>query len=167
MNHLKSILIVLLVSMSVCCFGQDCLLADEAREEKPIEEGKCYEYTYISDHYEIVKEIEVRKAPNVPEEIELYEEYVIAKRKLVKKGYCDWVEIICEENETPELYRQIKLVLKERQFYKNYPLNSFKTKKMMEDLEQLQRGYYLPIGNLNIETMKALGIDYEALDSEK
>ena len=159
MKFLKFILVCLSASFSMSCFGQDCFLTDEIEAKNPTNDSTCYEYMYIPDLYETVKEIEVRKAPNVPKEVEWYEEYTITRRVLVKEGYCGWLEVVCKEYETPKLYDQIKDALRKRGYYGGYPLRHF--------LSKLQKDFGLPIGNLNIETLRALGTDYKQLGTEK
>jgi len=165
MDFFKSILIVFLASMSICCFGQDCLLTDEIEAQKPVEEGKCYEYIHLPDLYEIITERVL--APPSPDDLIMSEVMIKTTRTLVREAHCDWVEIICEKNETLELYYEIKYYLRARGYYWDYPLNSFKTRKMMEALILFQKDNGLPYESLNIETLRALGVDYKALGFEK
>ncbi|MGB0930547.1 MAG: hypothetical protein ACPGVB_07215 [Chitinophagales bacterium] len=151
MDSLKSILILLFASMSINCFGQDCLLTDEIEAQKPLEEGKCYVYMLLPDFYKTVTEQVLM--PPLSEEARMRDLIMRTTRVFIKKGYCDWVEIICEEDETSELHYQIKDALRKRGYDGGYPLNHF--------LSKLQKDFGLPSGNFNIETMEALGIDYK------
>ena len=81
---------------------------------------------------------------------------------LIKNGAGnEWREVICQSKITAELYEELFLQLSERNY--DFKLNENELigpEEIMETLKKFQSDLNLPIGNLNIETMDALGIDY-------
>ena len=82
---------------------------------------------------------------------------VTEKRLVSTGGYTDWVEILCAADTSDEVIRQVQKALK----VKGYSVGSadgimgIKTRSM---LMQYQKDNGLPQGNLNIETLRALGV---------
>ncbi|MEO0339773.1 MAG: peptidoglycan-binding domain-containing protein [Bacteroidota bacterium] len=87
-----------------------------------------------------------------------YEE--VTTRKLVKKGgFEEWREILCAEQVTSYTIRQIQDALKARG-YDPGPLDNLLGTQTKAALVKFQKDNKLPIGNLNLETLKALGVQY-------
>lgn len=82
---------------------------------------------------------------------------VTEKRLVSTGGYTEWVEILCAANTSDAVVRQVQQALKD----KGYSVGTvdgvmgIKTRSM---LMQYQKDNGLPQGNLNIETLKALGV---------
>jgi hypothetical protein len=64
-------------------------------------------------------------------------------------SYADWVEILCESKVTVERIRAIQMALKQKG-YNPGPIDNVLDRQTKTD--------NLPQGNLNLETLKALGI---------
>lgn len=83
---------------------------------------------------------------------------VTEKRLVSTGGYTEWVEILCAADTSDEVIRQVQKALKT----KGYSVGSadgvmgIKTRSM---LIQYQKDNGLPQGNLNIETLKSLGVN--------
>jgi hypothetical protein len=83
---------------------------------------------------------------------------VTEKRLVSTGGYTEWVEILCAANTSDAVVRQVQTALKD----KGYSVGSadgvmgIKTRSM---LIQYQKDNGLPQGNLNIETLKSLGVN--------
>ena len=84
----------------------------------------------------------------------------VTKRNLVKKGgFTEWREVVCNYKVTTELNRQIQIALRDRG-YNPGPIDNVIGTQTKAALVKFQKDNGLPIGNLNVETMKALGVDY-------
>ncbi len=109
------------------------------------------------------REIQVQKmvTPATTRVVDVPAEYEeVTTRKLVKKGgFEEWKEILCAEEVTSYTIRQIQTALKERG-YEPGPLDNILGTQTKAALVQFQKDNNLPIGNLNLETLKALGVQY-------
>ncbi len=82
----------------------------------------------------------------------------IQERVLVKKGgYQGWREILCGSDLTSSKISSIQRALKAAGFNPGPIDNVFGT-KTKEALKSYQRAKGLPVGNLNLETLKSLGV---------
>ena len=72
-------------------------------------------------------------------------------------SYADWVEILCESKVTIERIRAIQMALKQKG-YNPGPIDSVLSRQTKTTLLQFQKNDNLPQSNLNLETLKALGI---------
>ncbi len=82
----------------------------------------------------------------------------IMTKVLVKKGgYQEWKEVLCKQEPTSEKILAIQKALKE-EGYDPGPLDNSMGTKTKDALVKFQQDKGLPIGNLNMETLKALGI---------
>ena len=104
---------------------------------------------------------QVLKAAATTREIEIPAEYTtVTKRRLVKKGgFTEWREVVCNYKVTAELNRQIQRALRDRG-YDPGPIDNIIGTRTKAALVKFQKDNGLPIGNLNVETMKALGVEY-------
>ena len=81
-------------------------------------------------------------------------------KKIVKEGvFHEWREVICNNKVIAELNNQIQLALIQKG-YDAGPSDGIIGTKTKAALVKFQKDNNLPIGNLNIETLDALGIDY-------
>ena len=103
----------------------------------------------------------VLKAAAATREIEIPAEYTtLTKRRLVKKGgFTEWREVVCDYKVTASLNRQIQRALRDRG-YDPGPIDNIIGTKTKAALVKFQKDNGLPVGNLNVETMKALGVSY-------
>jgi regulator of extracellular matrix RemA (YlzA/DUF370 family) len=106
---------------------------------------------------------QVLKTPATTEEVEVAAEYsTVTKKELVKEGeYTEWREILCDNKVTNYTIRQIQEAL----IAKGYNVGDAGADNVMGSatrnaLIQYQRANKLPVGNLNMETLKSLGIKY-------
>lgn len=81
--------------------------------------------------------------------------------KTVKKsgGFKDWTEVICDSEKTPDLYRRISTALNELGYDVEVKLPAMNT-KFKKALTEFQKHAELPIGGFDLETIKALGLDF-------
>ncbi len=80
------------------------------------------------------------------------------KKVLVKKGgYQGWKEVLCEQNATDNKIGEIQKALK-REGYDPGPIDNQMGGKTKDALIKFQQDKGLPVGNLNTETLKALGV---------
>ncbi len=84
----------------------------------------------------------------------------VTKRNLVKAGgFTDWREVVCDTDVTPALVRRVQEAL----MAKGYALPQYGADNNLGEetkaaLVKFQRENNLPIGQLDIETLKALGV---------
>ena len=102
--------------------------------------------------------------PAAVEEVVMEPEFkTITKRRLVKAGeYSDWREVLCESKITTYTIRQIQ----ESLIASGYDIGPAGADNVLGSatraaLMQYQRDNNLPVGNLNIETLESLGVQYE------
>ena len=83
----------------------------------------------------------------------------IKERRLVSKGgYTIWTEILCAEKTTNSKVRRVQEALA-KMGYSPGPADGVMGIKTQTALKQFQTDKGLPIGNLNLETLKALGVN--------
>ncbi len=82
-----------------------------------------------------------------------------AKKRLIKKGGVEWREVVCGKKVKPELIVKIQEKLIEQGFDDLIPNGKMdkQTKGMLVDY---QKRNGLPVGNLDVETMDNLGVNY-------
>lgn len=82
----------------------------------------------------------------------------ITKRNLVKAGgFTEWREVVCESDITPDLYRKVQQALNDKG-YNVGTVDGVIGAGTKAQLVKFQRDNGLPIGQLDIETLKALGV---------
>ncbi len=82
----------------------------------------------------------------------------VMKKVLVKKGgFQEWKEVVCEQDLTNNKIAQIQQALK-REGYDPGPVDNEMGGKTKDALVKFQMDKGLPVGNLNMETLKSLGI---------
>jgi len=84
----------------------------------------------------------------------------VNERRLVKKGgYSVWTEILCASKTSSSTVRSVQTALTEKG-YTVGPVDGVMGLQTQTALKQFQTDNGLPIGNLNIETLKALGLKF-------
>jgi hypothetical protein len=73
-------------------------------------------------------------------------------------GNSEWREIVCEQNESPIFYHNISTSLTARGYLTEK--QTVKDDKLKAALTQFQKDKGLPVGQFNVETLKALGVQY-------
>jgi peptidoglycan hydrolase-like protein with peptidoglycan-binding domain len=94
-------------------------------------------------------------------ETEIPAEYkTLTKRVLVKAGgFSDYREVVCSKNMTTQLVRQVQKALTAKGYSEGAAgLDNVLGKDTREALIKYQKDNGLPVGNMNVETMKHLGI---------
>ncbi len=80
------------------------------------------------------------------------------KKVLVKKGgFQEWKEVLCEPKITDTKIADIQKALT-REGYDAGPIDNQMGGKTKQALVKFQQDKGLPVGNLNMETLKALGV---------
>ncbi|HRK28483.1 MAG TPA: peptidoglycan-binding domain-containing protein [Chitinophagales bacterium] len=102
---------------------------------------------------------QVLRSPATTREVEVPAEYsTITSQKLVKTGgFTDWVEVLCEAKVTAAKVREVQEALKTRG-YDPGPADNVMGPRTKAALVQFQKDNGLPTGNLNVETLRALGV---------
>jgi hypothetical protein len=123
---------------------------------------KTPEYTYeevVPAEYKVVTRKELEKEETVVK-IEVPATYkTIMKKELSKKGgYQDWREVLCQDQLTTDRIKQIQRALKENG-YNPGPIDNIFGQQTKDALLQYQIDNELPQGNLNMETLQALGVE--------
>ncbi len=111
--------------------------------------------------YKTVTSSVLKKAATTKKETVPAEYLTIPKRKLVKAGgFTEWREVLCGEKITSGYtIRQIQQALKTRG-YDPGPMDNAMGGRTKTALLKFQADKGLPSGNLDMETLKALGINY-------
>ncbi|MCC6281950.1 MAG: peptidoglycan-binding protein [Saprospiraceae bacterium] len=88
-------------------------------------------------------------------------EYIaVTKRKLVKAGgFSEWREVLCEEKLTGYKISEIQMALKKAGYYTGTADNKMGAGTKAA-LSKFQKDKGLPVGNIDLETLKALGVNY-------
>lgn len=88
-------------------------------------------------------------------------EYItVTKRKLVRRGgFSEWKEVLCGEKVTGYTVRQIQDALRKAGYYKGTSDNTMGAGTKAA-LTKFQQDKGLPVGNVDFETLKALGVNY-------
>lgn len=84
----------------------------------------------------------------------------VKEKRLVSKGtYTGWTEILCAAKTSDATVRAVQKALRTKG-YNVGPIDGVMGAKTKAILKRYQEEFNLPIGNLNIQTLNALGIDY-------
>jgi len=84
----------------------------------------------------------------------------VTKQNLVRKGgFTEWREVLCPNEVTSYTIKQVQEALKSRG-YKPGPLDNILGAQTKSALTKFQRDNGLPIGNLDLETLRKLGIQF-------
>ena len=119
-----------------------------------------YREEYVPAEYKAVT-ARVQKTPATTRIEMTPPEYItVTKRKLVRRGgFSEWKEVLCGEKVTGYTVRQIQDALRKAGYYKGTSDNTMGpgTKAALTKFQQ-DKG--LPVGNIDFETLKALGVSY-------
>ena len=84
----------------------------------------------------------------------------ISKRTLVKKGgFTEWREVLCNTEITSFTIRQVQQALKDKG-YDPGPVDGVMGVRTKSALTQYQKDRGLPVGQLDLETLNSLGVQY-------
>ena len=113
----------------------------------------------VSAEYKIVSR-QVIDNPARTEQIEIAATYkkVVHKELVRKGGYSDWKEILCANKLTTSKIIAIQTALK-ASGYNPGPLDDVFGEQTKAALIKYQQDKNLPVGNLNLETLKSLGVE--------
>ena len=110
---------------------------------------------YTTQTKQVVKTAASTKTVEIPAEYQ-----TVTKSRLVKPGgMTEWREVICNNQVTDYTYRQIQDALRSRG-YNPGPSDNVFGSQTKSALTKFQKENGLPVGQLDIETLKALGIRY-------
>ena len=103
----------------------------------------------------------VVSSPATTRTIDVPAEYqTLTKRRLVRPGgFTEWREVLCNSDVTTATVRQIQAALRDRG-YDPGPVDNVMGAKTKAALTKYQRDNNLPVGNLDFETLKSLGVNY-------
>ena len=103
----------------------------------------------------------VVKTPATTRTIDVPAEFTtVTKRQLVRKGgFTEWREIVCGSDVTTQMVRDVQTALRSRG-YDPGPADNVMGSKTKAALVKFQRENNLPVGQLDFETLRALGVDY-------
>ena len=104
---------------------------------------------------------QVLAQPATTREVSIPAEYsTISTKKLVRTGgFTDWVEVLCGSKVNDAKIYEIQQALRAKG-YNPGPIDNRFGHQTKAALGQFQRDNGLPEGNLNIETLRALGVQY-------
>jgi len=113
----------------------------------------------VPSEYKIVSR-QVVDVPAQQVQIEIPATYKkMVRKELVKKGgYSEWREILCSQNLTVQRILSIQQALKAAG-YNPGPLDNVFGSQTKAALVKYQQDKGLPIGNLNMETLRSLGVE--------
>ena len=97
-----------------------------------------------------------RRVNRLPEEDVVYEQYAVLEEQTAS-SFTEWREIVCGSDVTPLLLNDIWWALRERG-YDPGPQDAMMNKRIKQALIAFQRSVDLPIGQIDFETLDALGI---------
>lgn len=102
----------------------------------------------------------VVKTPATTRTIEIPAEYkTVSIRKLVKKGgFSEWREVLCPKDVSVAKIRQIQAALREKG-YNPGPIDNIFGSQTKAALIKYQKANGLPVGSLDTETLKSLGVN--------
>lgn len=114
----------------------------------------------IPAEYKTIKKQVVAK-PATTRTVDIPAKYeTVTKRQLVKKGgYTEWREVLCVDKITSQIVRTVQAALRKEGFDPG-PIDNILGPLTKAALVRYQKARGLPVGNLDIETLDALGIDY-------
>lgn len=114
----------------------------------------------IPAEYKTVTKRVMASAPTVTEDVVPAEYKDIVERKLISaEAYGQWVEILCEAKTSTNKVQDIQRALRDAGFDPG-PIDGVMGSQTKAALEAYQMDKGLPIGNLNLETLSALGISH-------
>ena len=119
-----------------------------------------------------VKEVEIpaeyktftRRVQSIPARTEsetIPAEYETVTYKMIADygGFSDWVEVLCDNQQTSSVVSRVQQSLADKG-YNPGPVDGIMGGQTKTALEKYQKENNLPIGNLNTETLSALGVSY-------
>lgn len=111
-----------------------------------------------AEYKTVTKKVESK--PSQVLEVDVPAEYAtVTKTVLVKKGgYAEWREVVCEKDMTTAKITSIQMALKSKG-YDPGPIDNVYGSRTRAALTKFQTDNKLPVGRLDTETMKALGVN--------
>lgn len=104
----------------------------------------------VEEVYEVTDTILVRE----------YEQKIFEKKKIVKKGgLTEWREVICNNDVTPDLFKKVQTALLDKGYdIGPQGIDGIVSRETKEALVKYQKDNGLPVGQLDVETLEALGV---------
>jgi peptidoglycan hydrolase-like protein with peptidoglycan-binding domain len=117
-----------------------------------------YKEEEIPAQYSTVAKRSVSAPQNIRETAIPAEYATVTKRRLVKAGgFSEWREVLCGDKVTEATVRAIQAALSARG-YDPGPSDNVMGARTKAAMVKFQQDKGLPVGNMNIETLKALGV---------
>jgi phosphopantothenoylcysteine synthetase/decarboxylase len=116
----------------------------------------------VAPEYRTIDKLVLKQKASL-EKVEIEAEYsTVSSKALTKKGgLTQWTEVICHNGGVnPQNFIKIKNALKLKGYY-NGPMDNILNKECREALIKFPKDHHLPVGNLNKETLAALGISID------
>ena len=103
----------------------------------------------------------VVKTPATTRTIDMPAEFTtVTRRQLVRKGgFTEWREIVCSSDVTSQMVRDVQDALRAKG-YDPGPTDNVMGSRTRNALVKYQRENNLPVGQLDYETLRSLGVDY-------
>lgn len=103
---------------------------------------------------------QVLRSPASTQEVAIPAEYsTVSSKRLVKTGgFSDWVEVLCESKTTVQKIRAIQEALRAKG-YDPGPADNVLGPRTRQALIKYQKDNGLPVGNVNMETLRSLGVE--------
>lgn len=122
-------------------------------------QNECVKYDSIPAEYiTIDKDSLIAPASiKVEETSEAEYETIVSKRNIKKGGFTEWKEVLCADKIDKDLIHQIQNALNIRGYDCGTKIN-FLSATIKSALTKFQKDQNLPVGNLDLETLKALEI---------
>ena len=108
------------------------------------------------------KTVQVRKlvSPASIKQVSIPEEFqTVSRRELLTEGRMEWRPILCETNIRPGIVSDLQSALK-KSGYNPGPIDGNLGRLTMAAVQSYQRDNKLPVGELTLETLKSLKVDF-------
>ena len=108
------------------------------------------------------KTVQVRKmvSPATIEQVSIPEEFqTVSRRELLTEGKMEWQPILCETNVRPGIVSDLQSSLK-KAGYNPGSIDGSLGRQTMAAVQSYQKDNKLPVGELTLETLKSLKVDF-------
>lgn len=120
----------------------------------------CIQIDEIPAVYQTVEIKKIKEDARV-EFVEVPAEWSTVSKRVITKpgGYSEWRQVVCSHKIDSEFYQELKAALQKKGFQLSDKQNSTTEKaEILEALIDFQRLNFLPLGQFDFETIRALGI---------
>ncbi len=114
----------------------------------------------IPAEYEMVKVRRMLSSASFAETANPEEFQTVSRRELLTEGKMEWQPVLCETNVKPGIVTDLQRALKEAG-YKPGPVDGSLGRQTMAAVQSYQRDNQLPVGELTLDTLKSLKVDFK------